>query len=60
MIYDHAVKYNGVIYPTGADVPVVEEVIQEELTQEEVAQEEVKESIEEEVKETRQGKTKTK
>lgn len=29
MIYDHAVKYNGVIYPTGADVPVVEEVEQE-------------------------------
>lgn len=60
MKYNHAVKYNGVIYPTGADVPVVEEVAQEEVTQEEVVQEKVEESLKEEVKETKQGKTKTK
>lgn len=46
MQYGHAVKYNGVIYPTGADVPVGEE--------------EVKESIKEEVKEPKKEKAKTK
>lgn len=54
MKYNHAVKYNGVIYPTGADVPVVEEAVQELL------QEEVKGPVQEEAKETKQDKTKTK
>ena len=49
MKYDHAVKYNGVIYPTGADVPVVEET-----------QEEVKEPLQEEVKDPKKEKAKTK
>lgn len=46
MKYGHAVKYNGVIYPTGADVPVVEE--------------EVKSPIQEEIKGLKKEKAKTK
>lgn len=57
MKYDHAVKYNGVIYHTGADVPVVEEK-QEEVK--EPHQEEVEDSIQEEVKEPKKEKSKTK
>lgn len=57
MKYDHAVKYNGVIYHTGADVPVVEEK-QEEVK--EPLQEEVEEPVEEEVKELKKEKAKTK
>lgn len=56
MKYDHAVKYNGVIYPTGADVPVVEEVVQEKPT--EPNEEDVKEPVGEEVKEPVQGEEK--
>lgn len=56
MKYDHAVKYNGVIYHTGADVPVVEEK-QEEVK--EPLQEEVEEPVEE-VKELKKEKAKTK
>lgn len=58
MKYDHAVKYNGVIYPTGADVPVVEEVVREESK--EPLQEEVKDPIQEEIKEPKKEKAKTK
>ena len=31
MKYDHAVKYKGVIYPTGADVPVEETPVIENI-----------------------------
>lgn len=50
MKYDHAIKYNGVIYPTGAEVPVEEK--KEVNTQEEDHQVEKTESSEgEKVKE---------
>lgn len=54
MKYGHAVKYNGVFYPTGADVPVVEEKVTE------LEEEEVKEPFQEEVKEPKKEKAKTK
>lgn len=42
MIYNHLVKYNGVYYPAGTDVPVgvkpVEEVKKVEEVEEEVAE----------------------
>lgn len=66
MIYDHAVKYNGVIYPTGADVPVVEEVEQERPIVPKVEEvkepesEKVNEPIQEEEKELKKEKAKTK
>ena len=42
MIYKHLVKYNGVYYPTGTDVPVgvkpVEEIKKVEEVKEEIAE----------------------
>lgn len=35
MKYDHTVKYKGVFYPTGTDVPVEDEIKPKEETKQE-------------------------
>lgn len=62
MKFDHAVKYKGVYYPTGAEVPVEEKPKDtEEVKADEVKEEDTKESTAEEVKEeVKEAKAETK